>query len=75
MSTAGWPRMMRIGTAAAYLDLTKRAFEAEVFDGRLPVPVMLGGSEHWSRVLIDQAIDRITGDVAPNWRSASKLYS
>jgi len=70
-----WPRMMRRRTAALYCDLKSEAFEREVAAGRLPVPVLLGGDEHWSRPALDTALDRLTGDTVPNWRKTSGLYN
>jgi predicted DNA-binding transcriptional regulator AlpA len=75
MTSPGWPRMMRRATAAAYLDLSQAAFEREVIDGVVPMPVKLGGREHWCRVAIDAAMDRLTGDHVPDWRASSPLYN
>jgi len=70
-----WPRMMKLATAALYCDLTPAQFEREVADARLPLPVKLGGTEHYSRVAIDEMLNRLTGDTVPDWRSKSKLYN
>jgi predicted DNA-binding transcriptional regulator AlpA len=67
--------MMRRATAALYCDLTAAEFEREVAAARLPGPVKLGNSEHWSRVAIDEHLNRLTNDTTPNWRSKSKLYN
>lgn len=75
MGAPGWPRMMRRTTAALYCDLTAVEFEREVASGRLPGPVKLGNSEHWSRVAIDEHLNRLTNDTTPNWRQKSKLYN
>lgn len=56
-----WPRMMKRQTAAAYCDMSIAAFEREIADGRLPVPVMLGGREHWCKNALDRALDQIAG--------------
>ncbi len=69
-----WPRMMRKAMAAAYCDLSTASFEREIFDGRLPVGVLFGGQMHWSRVALDEALDRITGHGVADWRSRSGLY-
>ena len=74
MTAPGWPRMMRRQTAALYCDLSVPEFEREVSGGRLPMPVKLGNSEHWSRVAIDETLGRLTGDNGHNWRAGSKLY-
>lgn len=56
-----WPRMMKRATAAAYCDLSERAFEREINAGRLPGPVTLGGREHWCKNALDRALDQLTG--------------
>ena len=74
--TFGWPRMMKRRTAAAYLDLSIAELEREIVAGRLPHPVMLGNSPHWSQVEIDVYVERLTGgDSDPgDWRSKTKIY-
>jgi len=69
-----WPRMMKRATAAAYCDLSAVEFEREVSAGRLPQPVRLGNSEHWSRVAIDDMLEQLSGDGAHDWRKGSPLY-
>lgn len=69
-----WPRMMRKSTAAAYCDLASTDFEREVNKGNLPLPVMLGGGERWSKVLLDEYLERLTGEKVPDWRARSNLY-
>lgn len=67
-SRYGWSRMLKRSSAAAYLDMSEKAFEREVANGRLPQPVMLGGSNHWCRNAMDKALDRITGaDPLPDY--------
>ena len=66
--------MMKRGTAALYCDLSVAEFEREVAGGRLPMPVKLGNSEHWSRVAIDEMLGQLTGDTTPDWRAKSGLY-
>ena len=63
-----WPAMMRRTLAARYVDLSPAEFEREVNEGRLPLPVKLGNSEHWSRRKLDEALDALHGDVG-DWRS------
>lgn len=75
MSVPDWPRMMRRATAAAYCDLSAAEFEREVAGGRLPLPVKLGNSEHWSRIAIDDMLGRLAGDNGPDWRKGSPLYN
>jgi predicted DNA-binding transcriptional regulator AlpA len=69
VTVAQWPRMMRKTLAAQYCDLSVAAFEREVAAGRLPMPVSLGGREHWCKAALDKALDAIVGDDAmPEWR-------
>lgn len=68
MNAPSWPGMMKRATAAAYCELSVAEFEREVNEGRLPLPVMLGRSEHWSRRRLDEALDRLSGG-ADDWRS------
>jgi predicted DNA-binding transcriptional regulator AlpA len=67
--------MMKRQTAALYCDLSVAEFEREVNSGRLPLPVKLGNSEHWSQVAIDEMLNRLTGDTIPDWRSKSPMYA
>jgi predicted DNA-binding transcriptional regulator AlpA len=69
--------MMRRATAAGYCDMSSAGFEREVLAGRLPPPVHLGGEERWSRVQLDEALDRITGSLPAqpsDWRREQPLY-
>jgi predicted DNA-binding transcriptional regulator AlpA len=71
MATAAlpsWPAMMRRALAARYCDLSAAEFEREVNEGRLPMPIMLGKSEHWSRRKLDEALEALHGGVI-DWRS------
>jgi predicted DNA-binding transcriptional regulator AlpA len=77
-SAPDWPRMMRRATAALYCDMTPSEFEREVSSGRLPCPVVLGGEQRWSRVQIDETLERLTGSgsaPAADWRAGQPLYS
>lgn len=56
-----WPRMMKRDMAAAYCSLSVAAFEREVSACMLPMPVKLGGRDHWCRRSLDAALDRLTG--------------
>jgi hypothetical protein len=60
--------MMRRTMAARYVDLSPAEFEREVNEGRLPLPIMLGRSEHWSRRKLDDALEALHGGVE-DWRS------
>lgn len=77
VSAPDWPAMMRRSYAAAYCNLSASDFEREVIAGRLPAPVPFGGGESWSRVKLDEALDRILGN-APrrpdDWRREQPLY-
>lgn len=63
-----WPAMMRRTLAARYCDLSAAEFEREVNEGRLPLPIVLGGSERWSRRKLDEALELLDGG-ADDWRS------
>ena len=75
--TYGWPAMMRLSTAAAYLDLPVTTFEREVAAGNMPDPIQFSGKKAWSKKQIDEAIDQMVGNVKPgsDWRSRSPLYA
>lgn len=75
MTARPWPRMLRRASAAAYLDLSPAEFEREVAAGRLPQPVKLGNSEHWSAAAIDAAVACLTGEHVPSWRDKAGLYA
>ncbi len=70
-----WPAMMLRGTAARYCDMTASEFESEVVAQRLPMPVQLGNRERWNRRALDEALDRLSGAVVPDWRATSNLYA
>ncbi|WP_298809579.1 hypothetical protein [uncultured Sphingomonas sp.] len=74
-SAPDWPAMMRRATAASYCDMKVAEFEGEVATGRFPSPVLLGREERWSRKLLDEALERLTGSAAPDWRRGSNLYA
>ncbi|USA39606.1 hypothetical protein NCF86_00125 [Pelagerythrobacter marinus] len=60
--------MMKRATAAAYCDVSVAAFEGEVFRGRLPSPVILGGRDHWYKPALDRALEYIAGGLGqPDW--------
>lgn len=69
-----WPGMMRRTLAARYCDLSPSEFEREIADGRLPSPVRLGNSEHWSKVQLDRSLAVLAGDASNDWRAGSPLY-
>lgn len=65
--------MMKRPMAADYCQLSIAEFEREVAEGRLPMPVKLGNYEHWSKVRLDEALERLTADNS-DWFSGSPLY-
>lgn len=70
-----WPRFMKRATVCAYLDLSSAEVEREISAGRLPTPVKLGNSEHWSRSQLDSFLERLTGEGEYDWRKDAPLYS
>lgn len=62
-----WPRMLTRAKAAAYVDLPATKFMQEVAAGRLPMPVRIGGQEHWDRNALDLELDRLSGSFT-DWR-------
>ncbi len=70
-----WPAMMLRATAAGYCDMTSADFEREVIAQRLPMPVLFGGAERWNRRALDEALERLVGGTAPDWRTQSNLYA
>jgi predicted DNA-binding transcriptional regulator AlpA len=74
-SIPDWPRMLRRSTAALYLDMTAAEFEREISGGRLPMPVLFGGAERWSRAQLDEHIERLTGERVPDWRAGNRHYA
>ncbi len=69
-----WPAMMLRPMAASYCSLSAAEFEREIADGRLPMPVKLGNKEHWSKRKMDEALERIAGGSANDWRAKLGLY-
>lgn len=64
-----WPRLMKLASAADYCDLAPAAFEREVFAGKFPPGLMVGGKLHWDIRALDKAIDALTGgEDEPEWR-------
>ncbi len=71
-----WPAMMPRTLAALYCGLTGQRLRSGTSpSGRLPMPVILAGKESWSRVQIDECLDRLTGARVPDWRASSNLYN
>ena len=70
-----WPRLMKKATLARYLDITPTEVEREVAAGRLPFPIKLGSSDHWSRAAVDGMIETIAGENLDDWRKDQPLYA
>ncbi len=72
-----WPALMRRQTAAAYCDMKAPELEGEVNAGRLPMPLPkeFCREQRWSRRALDEALERLSGNNAPNWRERSNLYA
>lgn len=70
-----WPAMMTRATAARYCDMTPAELEGEVTAQRLPLPVQFGKGDRWRRRDLDDALERLTGGGAPDWRAGCKLYA
>jgi len=69
-----WPRMMKRATVAAYLDITPTELEREIAAGRLPMPVKVGNTDHWSRAAIDASVESLAGESVDDWRKGQPLY-
>jgi len=69
--------MMRLATAAAYLDMAVTAFEREIAVGNMPDLIQFSGKKACSKKKIDEPIDRLEGNVmlGGDWRSRSPLYA
>lgn len=73
--TARWPRLLKLKSAAEYVEMTPAAFEREVAAGRFPQAVSVGAREHWDRRALDRAIDNLVGEPLTDYhaRLAAKL--
>lgn len=60
-----WPRLMKRSTAMRYLDMSGAEFDRAVTIGELPLPV----NSRWSRAMIDEHVERLFGERAPDWRA------
>ena len=69
-----WPRMLRRSFAAAYCDMPVAEFERGVALGKLPQPIKVVDELRWSRVQLDEYLERMTGEAVPDFRAQSKLY-
>jgi len=66
--------MMKRSTAAAYLEISEASFVREIFAGRMPTSVILGGRERWRRDSIDAALDHLCGEVKPEMSDARRRF-
>jgi predicted DNA-binding transcriptional regulator AlpA len=66
--------MMTRKLAADYCCLSEAQFEREIIDGRLPIPVRLGGRDSWHRATMDQYLERIANPES-DWRASSPIYA
>lgn len=60
------PRLLRADRAAAYLDMSERAFLRLVREGKLPKPKRFNGIVAWDRYRLDACVDDADDDVADN---------
>lgn len=74
-SIPGWPALMSRTTASRYCDMSPAEFERDINAGRLPVPCKRDEGERWAKCDLDEAIDRMRGGSAPDWRAQSKLHA
>jgi hypothetical protein len=57
--TCGWPRMMKLATAAAYCDLSVDTFKR--LNPPKAVPLRPGGVERYDRKVLDAWLDKLSG--------------
>ena len=62
-----WPAFMKRKTVCEYLEMCSASLEREIFAGRLPYPVKIGGTDHWSQAALDQAIERLANGGEPDY--------
>ena len=51
-----WPALLKRPTLAKYLEVSLPSLEKELAAGRLPRPIMFGGTLHWRKTDVDEAI-------------------
>lgn len=61
----GWPRLLSIELAAAYVSLSPTTFQREVEEGTFPKPQNIGRRVLWDRQLIDIVQNRRSGIEVP----------
>ena len=67
------PRMMRLGRAAAYLDVSPSTYLRMVEEGVMPKPVIHNGLRMWDRVDVDSAVDDLKEGPANTYDKAMGL--
>ena len=59
-----WPRLMTADLACRYVSYSRNGFVRRVGE-TWPEPIRLGGKVLWDRKALDEAVDRLSGDVGP----------
>jgi predicted DNA-binding transcriptional regulator AlpA len=67
------PRMMRLGRAAAYVDVSQSTFLRWVEEGAMPKPVIHNGIRMWDRIDVDSAIEDLKEGPINTYDKAMKL--
>lgn len=57
----GWPRLMGVDLAAAYVGMSPSGFQDAVTAKVLPSPTRIGRRVLWDRAMLDRAVDERTG--------------
>ena len=57
MTAPHWPALLKRATLAKYLEVSLPSLEKELAGGRLPRPIMFGGTLHWRKSEVDKAIE------------------
>jgi predicted DNA-binding transcriptional regulator AlpA len=56
----GWPRLLSLNLAAAYVGISSSTFLLRVKNGQYPAPWRDGRRRLWDRVVIDNVIDALS---------------
>ena len=70
-----WPVLMKRKTAAQCCDMTLAEFDKAVFDGELPMPILVAGKQHWAFCEIERRLAIMTGETEKDWRENAPLYN
>ena len=69
-----WPALLKRPTLAKYLEVSVPSLEKELAAGRLPRPIMFGGTLHWRKSEVDKMIEGTEMKVAEiEGRFAAKI--